>query len=113
MSGLTSPVKAPESSTAQFWAPERHRDPLGLQDRLDGAQVGERWVDRDVEMGDVGRLQPQAQVTRGMEGLVVIEVHLPVAADERAGDRAAASLTVPPPGRVGRGVGAPEGGQPG
>ena len=38
--------------------PEGHRDGLRLDQALDGAQIGERRVDRDVDPLDVGRLEP-------------------------------------------------------
>src|ERR1035438_946039 len=53
MAGLTSPVNGPQSPTAHFWAPSA-RGP-----------------------------ESQAEVTNGVDGLDMIEVHLPVSADQR------------------------------
>jgi hypothetical protein len=38
-------------------------------------------VDRDVDGADIGRLEPQPEVPHRVEGFVVVEVHLPIAAD--------------------------------
>ena len=84
MRGLTSPVRAPASSSEQCWAPSCERDGLLLDQRLDGAQVGERRVDRDVHRRDILGLEPQSEIAHHVQRLYVIVVHLPVPADQRA-----------------------------
>ena len=84
MRGLTSPVRAPASSSEQCWAPSGDRDVLLLDQRLHRAQVGEGRVHRDVDAGHVVGLEPQAEVAHGVQRLDVVVVHLPVPADQRA-----------------------------
>ena len=83
ISGLTSPVNAPVSSMAQFWAPRDTGMPSGsMTDCTVRMSVNGGWTETSTA-GDVGRLQPETEVPRGVQRLEVVEVHLPVAADQR------------------------------
>jgi hypothetical protein len=56
---------------------------VGLDGRLHRAQVGERRVDRDVDGVEDVLAQQVAELLHRLDRLEVVQVHLPVAADQR------------------------------
>ena len=64
---------------------EGERDLVGVEERLHGAQVGEGREDRDLDRAVLvlGVLERPVQLLDERDRLQVVEVHLPVACDER------------------------------
>ena len=81
--GDTSPVNAPLSSQWQCCAPSANAELVGSIDGLHAADVGERRVDADVDVLVVVLADEVVQLLHGLDRLEVVEVHLPVAGDER------------------------------
>jgi hypothetical protein len=68
---------------------ECERDLVGVQERLHGAQVGERREDGHLDRAVLvlGVLEGPVQLLHERDRLQVVEVHLPVARDERGARR--------------------------
>src|SRR5690554_2835892 len=66
-------------------APELDRKPIGRHQRLHRTQVSERREDCDLHLGEVvaGVLQTPGEFLHERDRLQVVEVHLPVAGDQR------------------------------
>ena len=82
ISGLTSPVKAPESAMANFWAPSATGIPSGsMTDCTVRRSVNGGCSETSTRLVSDG-CSRSPRYANSVEGFEVVEVHLPVATDQ-------------------------------
>jgi hypothetical protein len=62
--------------------PELQAELIGIDEGLHAPQIGERWMDRHFNRVKVLLLQEVRQLLDALDCLVVVVVHLPVAAHD-------------------------------